>query len=100
MHAVLDTAVIDALSTGDDVRRGKPDPECFVIAARKLGLDPTSCIVVEDAPPGVEAALAAGSKVVAITTTKPADQLTGAHLVVDTFAELTPARMRALIASG
>ncbi len=86
-----------AFSTGDEVRRGKPDPEVFLLAARKLGLPPGRCVVIEDAPQGVKAGIAAGAKVVAVTSTKPAAELREAHLVVDSLAELDPERLRGLV---
>lgn len=58
----------DAIVRGDDprLRRGKPAPDIFLLAARDLGVDPGDCVVVEDAPAGVEAARAAGMQVVAV----------------------------------
>jgi sugar-phosphatase len=53
----------------DDVARGKPDPECYVQAARRLGADPGRCLVVDDSPAGVAAGQAAGCAVYAISTT-------------------------------
>ena len=50
-------------------RRGKPDPEGYLLAARSLGVDPAECTVLEDAPAGIEAGRAAGMHVVGITTT-------------------------------
>lgn len=58
--------VPDVLVTADDVRHGKPDPEGYLAAAARLGLDPSRCVVVEDARPGVLAARAAGCRVVGI----------------------------------
>jgi beta-phosphoglucomutase-like phosphatase (HAD superfamily) len=52
--------------SADDVHRGKPDPEVFLIAAIKLGIAPEHCIVVEDAQHGVEAARAAGMKSIGV----------------------------------
>jgi len=54
------------LVTADDVRAGKPDPEGYLLAARKLGADPRRCLVVEDAEAGVSAGRAAGAKVAAL----------------------------------
>ncbi|WP_110947534.1 HAD-IA family hydrolase [Pseudomonas bohemica] len=53
----------------EDVERGKPAPDCFVLAAKKLGVKPEECLVFEDAPAGIAAAEAAGAKVMVITAT-------------------------------
>lgn len=52
---------------GDDVTRGKPAPDCFLLAAERLGRDPSECLVFEDAPAGIQAAEAAGMSVMVIT---------------------------------
>jgi len=69
------------LVTADDVAAGKPDPEGYLEAARRLGRRPADCLVLEDAPAGVQAALAAGMRVVALTTTHAANELVAATLV-------------------
>jgi sugar-phosphatase len=69
------------LVTAEDVAAGKPDPQGYLEAARRLGRPPADCLVIEDAPAGVEAALAAGMRVVALPTTHPADELAAATLV-------------------
>lgn len=56
----------DATSDGNDIRNSKPDPEVFLIAAKRLGLDPAECLVVEDATAGVEAGINGGMKVLAV----------------------------------
>lgn len=58
----------DVVLTREDVERGKPDPEIFLLAARELSVRLEECLVIEDSPAGVRAALAAGMKVVAVTT--------------------------------
>jgi sugar-phosphatase len=66
--------VPEVLVTPERVRRGKPDPEPYLLAARDLGVEPADCVVLEDAPAGVAAGRAAGMHVVGITTTlAPAD---------------------------
>ena len=70
------------LVTGDEVVYGKPHPEGFLRAAALLGVAPSACVVVEDAPAGVAAGRAAGARVVGVTTTHPADALQDADLVV------------------
>ena len=60
----------DAVADGNDIKNSKPDPEVFLCAAEKLGLSPESCMVVEDADAGVEAALAAKMDVLAVGTAK------------------------------
>jgi beta-phosphoglucomutase len=80
-----------AVVTGSDVRRGKPAPDVFLLAAERLGLQPASCIVVEDAPVGLQAARAAGMIAVGLTGTHPAERLTDADHVITTLDTLTPA---------
>jgi len=63
------------LVTADQVKRGKPAPDPFLEAARRLGVDPKRCLVVEDAPAGLQAGHAAGCFTLAVVTTTPEDQL-------------------------
>jgi len=56
----------DAIADGTDIKRSKPDPEVFLLAASRLGVNPTNCYVVEDAIAGIEAAKAGGMKAIAI----------------------------------
>lgn len=76
------------LVAADDITRGKPDPEPFLLAARKLGADPARCVVFEDAPAGLQAARAAGMRSVALATTHPREELR-ADLVADDLAGVT-----------
>jgi sugar-phosphatase len=63
------------LVCAEDVARGKPSPDAYLLAARSLGCPPDQVLVVEDAPAGVQAARAAGMGVVGLTTTHAASQL-------------------------
>jgi sugar-phosphatase len=74
--------------SADDVKNGKPDPECYLKAAELLGVAPESCVVVEDAPPGVRAARSAGMAVVAVATTHPASELSEADAVARALNDL------------
>jgi sugar-phosphatase len=76
---------------GDEVETGKPDPEGYLTAATLLGAEPGACVVFEDAPAGIEAALAAGMRVIGITTTHAASALTGASAVIDDLREFDAA---------
>lgn len=71
------------LVTGDDVRNGKPDPEGYLTAAGRLGVPPAECLVVEDAPAGIEAGLAAGMRVLALATTHDTARLRGHWVLPD-----------------
>jgi membrane protease YdiL (CAAX protease family) len=78
----------DTIVTGDDVEHKKPAPDLFLAAAQKLGLAPADCVVIEDAPNGIQAAQAAGIRCVAVAQTFPSDQLTTAQLIRPTVAEI------------
>jgi len=83
----------------EDVSRGKPAPDVFLEAARQIDRAPQRCVVVEDAHVGIEAALAAGMKAVAVTTTHPAASFagSGADLVVPSLEALDPEQLRRLV---
>jgi len=61
-------ATFDACVTGNDVEKKKPDPEIFLLAAKRIGLAAETCVVVEDAPNGIRAAKAAGARCLGLTT--------------------------------
>ncbi|MBM3441295.1 MAG: HAD family phosphatase [Bacteroidetes bacterium] len=65
----------DALVGSEDVQKGKPHPDVYLRAAEKLGKAPSRCLAFEDAPVGIEAALAAGMQVVGLATTHPREEL-------------------------
>jgi sugar-phosphatase len=75
------------LVSADDITRGKPDPEPFLLGAALLGVEPARCLVLEDAPAGVAAARAAGMRCVAVSTTHPREVL-DADVVVDSLESL------------
>jgi beta-phosphoglucomutase family hydrolase len=94
---VIDTLKIrhyfDAIVSADDVATSKPHPETFLKAAQRLNVAPTSCIVFEDAPKGVEAAQNAGMKAVVLTTTHPREdfqQYDNILMFSEDYAELIP----------
>ncbi len=74
--------------SGNDVTNGKPAPDIFLETARRLGVAPQDCWVIEDSKPGVAAALAAGMRVIAVTNTHAAKELLHATVVVKTYEEI------------
>jgi len=73
--------LFEVVVTGNQVSRGKPNPESYQLAAARLGLVPGECLVVENAPLGIQAAKAAGMGCVAMETSLPAEQLAEANQV-------------------
>jgi beta-phosphoglucomutase len=71
----------------EDAAWGKPDPEGFLVAASRLGVPPTDCVVIEDAPEGIGAGKAAGMRCIGVTTTRPAEKLSQADLVVESLED-------------
>jgi beta-phosphoglucomutase len=86
-----------AVVTGQDVDLGKPNPQVFLLAAARLGVLPSRCAVIEDAPAGIEAALAGGMATIALTGTAPREKLLHAHLIVDSLHQLDVTRIADLI---
>lgn len=90
--------LFDTVVTGEDVTRGKPDPEVFLIAAKRLGIAPSRCAVIEDAPPGIAAANAAGMASVGLASTgRNPEDLCAARIVVRSLPALSPQTLRDLI---
>jgi beta-phosphoglucomutase family hydrolase len=78
-----------AVVWGRAVARSKPDPEIFLLAARKLGVAPGNCVVIEDAIAGVAAARRAGMKCVAVTNSHSRSSLKAADLIVDSLESVS-----------
>lgn len=74
--------------SSEDVGKGKPAPDLFLHAARSMGVEPARCVVVEDSPLGIQAAVAAGMDVYAFTGMLPADRLPGATGYFGDMAQL------------
>jgi HAD superfamily hydrolase (TIGR01509 family) len=84
------TSYFDTVITGEDIERGKPDPQPYERTAANLALRPDECMVVEDAVNGVKSGKAAGCFVIGLTTSFPAQalKLVGADLIVPSFEAL------------
>ena len=74
--------------TADDVRAGKPAPDGYLLAASRLHVNPAECVVIEDAPAGIQAGKSAGMKVIAVASTLTLDVLGQADLAVRHLAEI------------
>ena len=72
----------------DEITHGKPHPEGYLTAASRLGFAPIDCVVIEDTPPGIEAAHAAGIRAIAVAATYPRGDLAGADAIVERLADL------------
>ncbi|HNR02769.1 MAG TPA: HAD family phosphatase [Anaerolineaceae bacterium] len=77
-----------AVASGEKLR-GKPDPAVFLLAAKLLGVEPSECLVIEDAVPGVAAAKSAGMRCLAVLTTNPPEKLAQADMIVKDLAQFT-----------
>lgn len=86
--AALDLgASFAAIAAAEDVTHGKPHPEVFLVAAARLGVEPRRCVVLEDAPPGLEAGRRAGMPTIGVLSTHPH---LDADVVVATLTDLAP----------
>ncbi|MFQ5629724.1 MAG: HAD family hydrolase, partial [bacterium] len=91
IQSVISQAIqnlFDVIITADDVTNGKPAPEPYLCAAKKLQIPSENCLVVENAPMGIQSAKAAGMQVIGITTTLSRQHLQHADFVVENFQEL------------
>ncbi len=85
-HVLHFNGTFEALISGADVQRGKPDPDIFLAAAQRLNVDPQHCLVIEDAEAGIEAAHRAGMKAIGVLNTHPHLE---ADLVVKSLQDLS-----------
>ena len=80
----------DSVTSGSDVKRGKPSPDVFLLAAERIGIEPAECLVVEDSENGVKAAKAAGMKVLGyINPTSGKQDLSLADFITDDFKKIS-----------
>ena len=79
----------DAVISGELVEHKKPAPDIFLLAAKKLAIEPAECVVVEDAANGIQAAKAAGMRSVGVAHTLPAKDLQAADVVKEKIADVT-----------
>ena len=86
----------EAITCAEDVSHGKPDPEVFLLAAAKVGAEPSDCVVIEDAHVGLEAAHRAGMKSLAVATTHPVEELQNADRAVKSLEEISLADLAGL----
>jgi len=80
--------VPEVLVTSDDVTHGKPHPEPYLKGAEGLGFEPSECLVIEDAPAGIQSARAGGMKVIGITSTYKADSLGQADAIIGRLEQI------------
>ena len=100
-RAILESAKVPyqkmVYVTGSEIKSKKPDPELFLVAASRMGIIPAHCVVIEDAPSGVQAAKAAGAKCIAVTNSTTAAKLAEADLVCDSLIQVNIETIRKLI---
>ncbi|MBI4318307.1 MAG: HAD family phosphatase [Chloroflexi bacterium] len=89
--------LFEAIVSAEDVRAGKPDPEIFLVAAERLGLHAETCVVIEDAIAGVQAAKAAHMRCIGVANTHPPERLADADLVVASMEEVSVGDVDALL---
>ena len=85
---LVDIPIPRVMVCADEISEGKPHPEGYLTAAARLGVPAGDCIVIEDTPPGIAAAHAGTMRVVAVSTTYPAEQLVAADAVVERLTDL------------
>jgi HAD superfamily hydrolase (TIGR01509 family) len=83
----------DFIATRDDVEVGKPNPEIYLLTARMLNIDPSNCLVLEDSPSGVKAALAAGMHCIAVTTPFTRDSIPALNMLEEQWIVHDPSEV-------
>lgn len=78
--------VFNCIVSGSEVKNGKPHPECYILASRKLGINPEFCCVIEDSQHGIDAAKSAGAMCIGLLTTH--QRLSGADFIASSFKEI------------
>ena len=96
LHVLKLDGLIDAMVSADEVKKGKPDPDVFLAAAAAVSVPPSRCVVVEDAPAGVEAGRRAGMKTVGVNAKSPL----AADVYVTSLADLPPDAFERLLTSA
>ena len=87
----------NAVITAAEIKRGKPEPDVFLEAAKRVKVKQSQCVVIEDAPVGIESAKRAGMKCIALTTTHPEKELFNADLIVKDLSEITSKDVKKLL---
>ncbi|TGC92454.1 phosphatase, partial [Salmonella enterica subsp. enterica serovar Wilhelmsburg] len=82
----------EVLVTAERVKRGKPEPDAYLLGAQLLGLAPQECVVVEDAPAGVLSGLAAGCHVIAVNAPADTPRLADVDFALDSLTQLSVAK--------
>ena len=98
LEALSATHIFDAVVSAEDVHRGKPDPEVYLLAAARVGVAPVRCVVVEDAAAGIDAARAAGMRSIGVG--KNSKRLAGADFVVRSLDLLNSDAFNTLLEQG
>jgi HAD superfamily hydrolase (TIGR01509 family) len=96
LHVLKFDGLIDAMVSADEVKKGKPDPDVFLAAAAAVSVPPSRCVVVEDAPAGVEAGRRAGMKTIGVNAKTPL----AADIYVTSLADLPPDAFERLLTSA
>ncbi len=97
LHSLGIEQSLDLVLTVEDVKRGKPDPELYLLAAQRLGVPPKECLVLEDSVNGVRAAVAAGMNVVAIATPFTNAGLHSSQIIGDTWIVHEPEKLTEIV---